>query len=507
MPRTLPSRTPRRPAPATTSEVAGTCGIELLQPEPRGRVVDVVGPPAPDRSQRRGEPVRQVGATSQHLAPPVVPVLRPGGVAELQRCPREVGEVDDLQDDPPRPRRTRACLRGADNPVQPGRDGVDELDTERLTRPLQRPCVGCVEDLTHHWRQPLGRQHRDVLHGPILGDGGPAGLPPSTAAISTGDRRVAECLSQEMNLSESPLSRRAVIGGGAAAAVALSVAPATSAWARPLRLDYPFTLGVASGDPEPTSVVLWTRLAPAPFTPGHGMRGHDEVTRPVGGGARRGHELRREARQRDDVRRVGALGARRGEGTAAGARVLVPVRGRRTRQPRRTDPDRTRARELGGGSVVRLGVVPGLRLRVLHLLPAHRRGRPRLRAAPRGLRLRVRHERDGREPRDAGAPDRAEGAQQPRAVAGHPRPLQAGSEPAGGAPAAAVRADVGRPRVLQRLRRRLTDPGRTAVRRRRARRRTRRTGSTCRCGRRRASSPARSASTAGCPSAACCSST
>ncbi len=30
---------------------------------------------------------------------------------------------------------------------------------------------------------------------------------------------------------------------------------------------YPFTLGVASGDPEPDSVVLWTRLAPAPLTP------------------------------------------------------------------------------------------------------------------------------------------------------------------------------------------------------------------------------------------------
>ena len=165
------------------------CGIELLQPEPRGRVVDVVGPPAPDRSQRRGEPVRQVGATSQHLAPPVVPVLRPGGVAELQGCPREVGEVDDFQDDPPRPRQVRACLRGADDPVQPGRDGVDELDTERFTRPLQRPCVGCVEDLTHHWRQPLGRQHRGVLHGPILGDGGPAGYlrrPPRFRPVTGG---------------------------------------------------------------------------------------------------------------------------------------------------------------------------------------------------------------------------------------------------------------------------------------------------------------------------------
>ncbi len=34
---------------------------------------------------------------------------------------------------------------------------------------------------------------------------------------------------------------------------------------------YPFTLGVASGDPTSTGVVLWTRLAPTPFAPGGGM--------------------------------------------------------------------------------------------------------------------------------------------------------------------------------------------------------------------------------------------
>jgi len=33
----------------------------------------------------------------------------------------------------------------------------------------------------------------------------------------------------------------------------------------------PFTLGIASGYPTPTSVVLWTRLAPAPLVPGGGM--------------------------------------------------------------------------------------------------------------------------------------------------------------------------------------------------------------------------------------------
>ncbi|MDX6361658.1 alkaline phosphatase D family protein [Streptomyces sp. NPDC058274] len=35
--------------------------------------------------------------------------------------------------------------------------------------------------------------------------------------------------------------------------------------------DNPFTLGVASGDPLPTSVLLWTRLAPAPFEPDGGL--------------------------------------------------------------------------------------------------------------------------------------------------------------------------------------------------------------------------------------------
>ena len=35
----------------------------------------------------------------------------------------------------------------------------------------------------------------------------------------------------------------------------------------------PFTLGIASGDPAPDGVVLWTRLAPDPFVPGGGLAG------------------------------------------------------------------------------------------------------------------------------------------------------------------------------------------------------------------------------------------
>ena len=38
--------------------------------------------------------------------------------------------------------------------------------------------------------------------------------------------------------------------------------------AQPAFTRYPFTLGVASGDPSPDSVVLWTRLAPEPFDGG-----------------------------------------------------------------------------------------------------------------------------------------------------------------------------------------------------------------------------------------------
>ena len=33
----------------------------------------------------------------------------------------------------------------------------------------------------------------------------------------------------------------------------------------------PFTLGVASGQPRPDSVILWTRLAPQPMAPRGGM--------------------------------------------------------------------------------------------------------------------------------------------------------------------------------------------------------------------------------------------
>ncbi|GAA2455184.1 hypothetical protein GCM10010191_87860 [Actinomadura vinacea] len=60
--------------------------------------------------------------------------------------------------------------------------------------------------------------------------------------------------------------RSLLLSGGAvglgAAAAGLSAAPSCAA---PVFPSDPFALGVASGDPWPDSVVLWTRLAPQPL--------------------------------------------------------------------------------------------------------------------------------------------------------------------------------------------------------------------------------------------------
>ncbi|MFI8946225.1 alkaline phosphatase D family protein [Streptomyces sp. NPDC053750] len=77
--------------------------------------------------------------------------------------------------------------------------------------------------------------------------------------------------------------RRFLTVTAAAAALAFTTnLPARGAVAAPLRdaariSKDPFTLGVASGDPLPDSVLLWTRLAPEPFLEDGGM-GTERVT-------------------------------------------------------------------------------------------------------------------------------------------------------------------------------------------------------------------------------------
>ncbi|MCP2169437.1 alkaline phosphatase D family protein [Goodfellowiella coeruleoviolacea] len=63
------------------------------------------------------------------------------------------------------------------------------------------------------------------------------------------------------------VNRRLVLLGGMAAvgAVAVPSWAAATAGAGVAAIRYPFELGVASGDPLPDSVVLWTRLAPSPL--------------------------------------------------------------------------------------------------------------------------------------------------------------------------------------------------------------------------------------------------
>ncbi|MBV7699730.1 alkaline phosphatase [Streptomyces sp. TRM70350] len=75
----------------------------------------------------------------------------------------------------------------------------------------------------------------------------------------------------------TPGRRRFLTATGAAAALAFAVNLPTAGVAGAAELDAaritddPFTLGVASGDPQPTSVLLWTRLAPAPYQPDSGL--------------------------------------------------------------------------------------------------------------------------------------------------------------------------------------------------------------------------------------------
>lgn len=68
------------------------------------------------------------------------------------------------------------------------------------------------------------------------------------------------------------LSRRNALRGAAGlAALATFGAPPRQGFAQaPLRA-FPFTLGVASGDPAPDGFVIWTRLAPEPLAPEGGM--------------------------------------------------------------------------------------------------------------------------------------------------------------------------------------------------------------------------------------------
>jgi alkaline phosphatase D len=74
------------------------------------------------------------------------------------------------------------------------------------------------------------------------------------------------CVGAPEGLGEIERRTFVKLSGLSAAALIFGLGPFTEeAVARPRFSDYPFSLGVASGDPRPHGVVLWTRLAPDPL--------------------------------------------------------------------------------------------------------------------------------------------------------------------------------------------------------------------------------------------------
>ncbi len=136
------------------------------------------------------------------------------------------------------------------------------------------------------------------------------------------------------------------LGGASAAALIFGYGPSTEkVWARPSFSGYPFRLGVASGDPEPDGVVLWTRLAPEPLAD-NGFGGMPKD---------RGVEVRWEVATDENFRRrVRGEGRSRAPnsatpctsrwGAAAGPRVLLQISGRATRRAPSAGPRLPRAR-------------------------------------------------------------------------------------------------------------------------------------------------------------------
>ena len=73
--------------------------------------------------------------------------------------------------------------------------------------------------------------------------------------------------------SSTSINRRSFLAASTSLAAAALWAPRVegSMLRRAAFKDHPFQLGVASGDPNSSGVVLWTRLAPKPLEPGGGL--------------------------------------------------------------------------------------------------------------------------------------------------------------------------------------------------------------------------------------------
>ena len=157
-------------------------------------------------------------------------------------------------------------------------------------------------------------------------------------------------------------------------------------FAKPVFDAYPFSLGVASGDPLPDGIVLWTRLAPKPLEGGGMPMAIVEVD----------WEIARDARFQA-IAQKGTTLARPELGHSVHVEVggLEPAReywyrfraGDEISQVGRTQDRAARGRRGRSSAFCRLRLQP-LRDRLLHRVSAHRRRAVRLRLPHRRLHLR-----------------------------------------------------------------------------------------------------------------------
>ena len=240
-----------------------------------------------------------------------------------------------------------------------------------------------------------------------------------------------------------------------------------SAKAAPPFASNPFALGVASGDPTPDGVVLWTRLAPDPLN-GGGMSGR-RVRRALRGRRRRGLPAHRAARRGRRAAGRGAHRARRAR--AASSRRRRTGTGSSGAGP--TSRGRSHAHRAAAGlhraDAVRVRVVPELHERVLSApTPTSPRRTSTSSCTSATTSTRARGSAPTRV-RDHVPQARAVHAQR---LPDAPRPVPDRPGPAGRARGVPVPDDVGRPRVQGQLRRprprRPTEPLETVAARRAA---------------------------------------
>ncbi len=182
-------------------------------------------------------------------------------------------------------------------------------------------------------------------------------------------------------------SRRAILRAGIGLAGSSLLRPSQ---ARAADLQFaadPFTLGIASGYPEPNAIVLWTRLAPEPLVPGGGVPAAPvEVAWEIG----------TDERLRDVARRGTAFAtpdwahsaARRSHGAQTGPRLLVPLHERRPTEPDRPYSHGRGTRHDAEPLHACSGLVPALRAKLLRGLSRDRGRRARSRRSRRRLHLR-----------------------------------------------------------------------------------------------------------------------